>query len=118
MLCKYFEPLSPLVLEYLKDVASKHEIMCLAEHKQCKQDLATAQKKFIDMGHKSWWTQAQRTAGGKSGGTSVHTKKCFKGHRLDWADLPEGQLLHFDPDMWTGTVIHGAINFVVISANF
>ena len=92
--------------------------MCLAEHKVPKEEIEAVQAKFSAMGHKSWWTQASRTERGISGGTSLHMKKCFKGHRVDWASLPKGQLLHADPKMWTGVVIQGLVNCVVVSAYF
>ena len=53
-----------------------------------------------------------------SGGTSVHLRRYFKAHRLDWASLPAGQVLPVDPAMWTGTVIHAAINVVIVVAYF
>ena len=110
--------LSPLVLEYLKTDCSHFQILCLAEHKKARDELAATQKKFVSMGRKSWWTQARRTPDGVSGGTSVHLSKCFMAHRLDWASLPEGELLHHDPDMWTGVMVQGSSNFVIVCAYF
>ena len=110
--------LSKTVMAYLKSARSRYQILCLAEHKQPRGDIPTIQKTLIGMGLKPWWTQARKTPGGVSGGTSVHLQRCFKGHRLDWPDLPKGQLLHEDPDMWTGVLVQGLSNFIVVSAYF
>ena len=110
--------LSKTVLAYMKSARSKYQILCLAEHKKAREDIPATQKKMVDMGLKSWWTQARKTPDGVSGGTSIHLQRCFKAHRIDWPDLPAGQLLHEDPDMWTGIQIQALANFVIVTAYF
>ena len=105
-------------MEALKVLCGKYHLMALAEHKVPEDLIESTQAKFSAMGMKSWWTQAVRSGSGTSGGTSLHAMKCFKGHRLDWASLPKGKLLHSNPRMWTGVVFQGLINFVVVSAYF
>ena len=110
--------LSKLIMDSIKLAAAHYHCIGLAEHKKPREDIETAQKAFVAAGLKSYWTQARRTERGVSGGTSVHLRRYFKAHRLDWASLPAGQVLPVDPAMWTGTVIHAAINVVIVVAYF
>ena len=103
--------LSNKVMDYISLNKGRYHLVGTAEHKKLPEDLVEVQDKFINMGYKSWWTQAVRTdAGGVSGGTSLHASSYFTAQRLDWAELPRGSYLPADPKNWTGTVIHGAIN--------
>ena len=104
--------------KHLHSSRARYEIFCLAEHKKSADDILAAQRKMQNMGYKSRWTQARKTPGGVSGGTSIHAQRCFKGHRIDWPDLPPGRHLHNDPDMWTGVKIQGKTNFVIVTAYF
>ena len=110
--------LSKAHLESLMVLSGRYHVTGFAEHKVTEDRIESVQARFSAMGHKSWWIQARRTDAGVSGGTSLHIKKCFKGHRVDWASLPKGKLPHVEPRIWTAVIIQGLINFVVISAYF
>ena len=111
--------LSKVIMDYIQQSSvDRYQCFGLAEHKKPREDIETAQKAFVGAGLKSYWTQARRTEKGVSGGTSVHIKRHFKANRLDWASLPDGQVLPVDPAMWTGVIIHAAINIVIVVAYF
>ena len=97
----------------------RYHCILLAEHKKREHEVATIQKRFVSMHYKTWWTQAKRTEqGAASGGTSIHLQRCFVAKRLDWPNLKAGCHLPTVPMNWTGTIIHGNINLVLVVAYF
>ena len=108
--------LSTRILDYLRGVRDEFHFVGLAEHKKLEHDIPAAQDKFKAMGYKSWWTQAKVKEAGASGGTSIHIHRCFVGKRLDWSAIPSGRVLPVEAANWTGVIVHGHINFVIIVA--
>ena len=97
----------------------RYQFVCIAEHKKLEADIADEQAKFVQLGYKSWWSQARATAeGGVSGGTSIHAHRCFMGRRLDWSSLPKGRYLPAEPANWTAIVVRGYVNVIVVTAYF
>ena len=111
--------LSKRLMDYFGENRGTFQLLCLAEHKKLQHEIAEAQEKFIGLKCKSWWTQAKCTeANAASGGTSIHLDNCFMAKRLDWANLQKGMHLPNDAVNWTGVIVRGAINFVVVVAYF
>ena len=110
--------LSKLIMDYLKAAGARDHCIGMAKHKKARENSETSQKACVESGFKSWWTQARRTEKGISGGTYLHHTRYFTAHRIDWAALPEGQVLQVDPAICKGIVVQAAINVVVVAAYF
>ena len=100
-------------------MAHRYQFVCIAEHKKLEADIPDEQAKFVQLGFKSWWSQARATPeGGVSGGTSVHAHRCFMARRLDWSSLPKGRYLPAEPMNWTAILVRGYVNVIVVTAYF